>query len=116
MAKVFVELNDCRSFEHLEEGDFAMGGLFIFRVHVIEVNLFERVFFAIDDVFEECHLSCSTLTNWSELLILCQACQLVRILNGEKLFAILHLLCQRPTLLHSDGLDEVVKSTKLQAL
>ena len=40
MAEVFVELYNCRAFEHLKEGDLTMGGLLVLLIHVVKVDLF----------------------------------------------------------------------------
>ena len=112
MAKVFGKLNDSGSFEHLEEGNFSMGGLLLFSRHVVEVNLFDRILFAIDNAAVQRHTPSSTLAKWSDLLVLGQAShllwQLLRLLVTP-----LHFLSKRPALLHANGLYEIVSGAQL---
>ena len=72
MAEVLVELDDCWTLEHLKEGDLTMSCFLIFCVHVIEVDLFQRVLFSIKDVTVEAHAACSSLTQRPNLLVLCK--------------------------------------------
>ena len=81
MAEIFVKLYNRWALEYLKECNFSMGSFFILCIHVIQINLFKCVLFTVNNVFVESDLTCGTLSNWSEFLILSQSCQLVRVIK-----------------------------------
>ena len=40
VAEIFVELYNCRAFDHFIEDNFTTGGLFIFFIHIVKVDFF----------------------------------------------------------------------------
>ena len=115
MAEVLVELDDCRALEHLQESDFTVSCFLIFRVHVVQVYLFECVLFAVKDVTIQADAASGSLTQRPYLLILGKPSEFLqlRLGRGRRKRPMLHLGRERAALLHPDWLDQVVRCSQL---
>jgi hypothetical protein len=53
VAEVLVKLNNSGTFKHFEERNLSMGSLLFLTIHVVQIDLLQRVLFAVADILVE---------------------------------------------------------------
>ena len=100
----FNKLDESGPLKNSEELDFIFSTLFILLIKIREINSFQSIFFAIELISDEIHLSRGTLTKRTNVFVLLQA---LLDLTGRNL-SLFHVPHQSLAFLDSNGFDEEI--------